>query len=213
MSDNIYKNPLDLAQSINPNDQEETRESALAKIGGWANEKSQYDADDWRSYLTNDESDYITNAVNKYGITKKELQALHPHFFHPGSYGSYGIDEDETLDQYKKRLGRQPTNDEYRTWLKPKIKRSYDEFVNSGYDRNHIRSELKDAYGYEDLINEAMGGSEDDDWFNEMKGNTPFPKGVFVPELDSWDKLREETKYLGDDQFAFLRAVARNHKK
>ena len=144
MPDN-FKNPLDLAKSINPNDQEETRESVLAKIGGWANEKGQYDLDDGRAYLTGEQADYIKNAVNKHNITKKELQGLHPHFFGPYGY-DYGIDENETLDQYKKRLGRNPSDEEYRGWISPKIKKSFDEYTAQGLDKRKIYDELYDAY-------------------------------------------------------------------
>lgn len=199
MPDN-FKNPLDLAKSINPSDQEETRESVLAKIGGWANEKSQYDWDDGRSYLTSEESDYINNAVNKYNITKKELQALHPHFFHPGSYGSYGIDENETLDQYKKRLGRNPSDEEYRGWITPKIKKSFDEYTAQGLDKRKIYDELYDAYGYEDLIRQTMGesapafGSKSKfaqkypDRFAKLQKSKVYGKGRTAEDVD-WDYI------------------------
>ena len=183
-----------------PKPEEETRESVLAKIGGWANEKSQYDWDDGRSYLTSDESDYIKNAVNKYNITKKELQALHPHFFHPGSYGSYGIDENETLDQYKKRLGRNPSDEEYRGWITPKIKKSFDEYTAQGLDKRKIYDELYDAYGYEDLIRQAMGesapafGSKSKfaqkypDRFAKLQQSKVYGKGRTAEDVD-WDYI------------------------
>lgn len=205
MPDN-FKNPLDLAQSINPNDQEETRESVLAKIGGWANEKGQYDLDDGRAYLTGEEADYIKNAVNKHNITKKELQALHPHFFGPYGY-NYGIDENETLDQYKNRLGRSPTDEEYRGWITPKIKKSFDEYTAQGLDKRKIYDELYDAYGYEDLIRQAMGetapafGSKSrfaqkyPDRFAKLQKYNVYGKGRTAEDVD-WDKIAE---YLGVD--------------
>ena len=115
----------------------------------------------------------------------------------------------QTYDEFITQLGRHPTDEEYRGWIKPKIAASYKEFMDSGYDRNHIRSELMDAYGYEDLVNEAMGGSADDDWFEEMKKTTPFPKGVFIDELSDWDKLKDYSKFLGDSLYPFLKSVAK----
>ena len=116
----------------------------------------------------------------------------------------------ESLDQFRKRLGHYPSEDEYKGWIKPRIQKSYDEFVNSGYDRNHIRSELTDAYYYPDLINEIMGGSEDDDWFAEMKTKTSFPQGIFRPEIDDWDKLKNELSFLSPDElWPTLRHIAK----
>ena len=54
-----------------------TKEDALAKIKSFVDEVSQYDADDSRGYLNIEQSDYINRAVDKHGITKSELRALH----------------------------------------------------------------------------------------------------------------------------------------
>lgn len=193
-----YKNPLEQSNALNP--EKETRESALAKIEEWANEKSQYDLDDWRAYLYSDESDYIDRAVQKYGITKDELRALHPHFFHPGNYGQYGYDPEETLDQYKKRLGRDPSADEYKSWTRPKIRRDYNEYLKQGLDARKIYDELYDAYGYEDIIKETMGdnviplGSKSKfaqkypDRFEKLKQSKIYGEGRTAEDVD-WDYI------------------------
>lgn len=65
---------------------------------------------------------------------------------------------DETLEQYKTRLGRHPTEDEYKVWLKPKIARDVQNYKSQGLDEKTALDELMDAYGYEDLVKESYYG-------------------------------------------------------
>ena len=92
-----------------------TKEDALAKIKAWADEIGKYDLDDSRAYLTGQQGDYIERAVDKHGITKSELQALHPSVFGPSGYSQYGKEEPKTatatetwppqdLKQYVKKI-------------------------------------------------------------------------------------------------------------
>ena len=103
-----FKDPRFLAENISA-PQRETRESALAKIKSFADEISQYDADDSRGYLNGEQADYIRNAVGQYGIKKSELQALHPHFFHPGHYSQFGL-----ADEFDKAAQDQRQKDKKR---------------------------------------------------------------------------------------------------
>ena len=48
------------------------------------------------------------------------------------------------------------TEDDYKDFIKPHIKAHYDSYKNDGLDDDHIRMELKDAFGYDDLIDEVM---------------------------------------------------------
>lgn len=74
---------------------------------------------------------------------------------------------EENLADFQNRIGVPHLSEaQYKEFLRPKVKASYEEYKNANKNLRQIRGELKDAYGYDDLINEAMGTTADDDWNN-----------------------------------------------
>ena len=65
---------------------------------------------------------------------------------------------DETYGQFQERLQREPNNDEYREWLKPKIGRRVKEYRDQKLDEEKALAELMDEFGYEDLVKESYYG-------------------------------------------------------
>ena len=64
----------------------------------------------------------------------------------------------QTLDEFKTQLGRQPTDEEYRGWIKPRIATRVDEYKKQGLDEKSALAELDDEFGYDDLVREAYYG-------------------------------------------------------
>lgn len=106
--------------------------------------------------------------------------------------------EDETLDEFKKRLGREPTNQEYKDWLFPKMVSMFRDYKDRGYTLKEIEDEMWDAYGYQDLIDklfvQELGVTTDEmeDEENEVKfwieyGNSP--KDLAKTELLSIEEI------------------------
>ena len=110
------------------------------------------------------------------------------------SWGPQDEDEDISLDEYTKRKGKKLlTQDEYREFIKPKIAKTYKQYKAEGRDDDFIRKELTDAYGYEDLINEAMGTPE----------YSKFQKGKFT-QKDAWNKELDELSKTKPDKIDLI---------
>lgn len=65
----------------------------------------------------------------------------------------------ESISHFEKRLGgRMPTEEEYQNWIKPKIANRVKEYRDQKMEEKLALNELKDEFGYEDLIKEAWYG-------------------------------------------------------
>lgn len=64
----------------------------------------------------------------------------------------------QTYDEFQTQLGRHPTNDEYREWIKPRIATRVGEYKKQGLDEKSALAELDDEFGYDDLVREAYYG-------------------------------------------------------
>ena len=90
----------------------------------------------------------------------------------------------ETLDEFKARLGRHPSNDEYREWIKPRIAKQAAAYKEKGLSEKDAIAELLDAYGYEDLVKEAYYGrpkrSDIEIWRDRLKNTNvePYTKNL-----------------------------------
>lgn len=66
--------------------------------------------------------------------------------------------EPQTYDEFVTQLGRHPTDEEYRGWIKPRIAQRVGEYKNQGLDEKSALAELDDEFGYDDLVREAYYG-------------------------------------------------------
>ena len=64
----------------------------------------------------------------------------------------------QTYDEFITQLGRHPSNDEYREWIKPRIADRVGEYKKQGLDEKSALAELDDEFGYDDLVREAYYG-------------------------------------------------------
>lgn len=64
----------------------------------------------------------------------------------------------QTYDEFITKLGRHPTDEEYRGWIKPRIATRVDEYKKQGLDEKSALAELDDEFGYDDLVREAYYG-------------------------------------------------------
>lgn len=64
----------------------------------------------------------------------------------------------QTYDEFITQLGRHPTDEEYRGWIKPRISDRVKEYRNQNMDDTLALAELDDEFGYDDLVREAWYG-------------------------------------------------------
>lgn len=69
-------------------------------------------------------------------------------------------EDDGSVDELHKRLGRASTNEEYKEFIYPKMRRFYDEYKSEGYSDEDIKKEMKDAFYYPDLIERVFKEKE-----------------------------------------------------
>ena len=108
---------------------------------------------------------------------------------------------EESLNHYAARLGRHPSNEEYRGWIKPKIAQRVKEYRDQKMDEKSALAELDDEFGYDDLVREAYYGhprrSDIQVWRDRAK-----KYAADVGEL--WPGFTEHYTNLNDDDIQEL---------
>ena len=100
-------------------------------------------------------------------------------------------DNEKTLFDMEKELGRKLTTAEYKEFLYPKMLKFYDDFLDLGFTEDEIKKEMKDAFYYDDLIKKVFDEKTKDVYIestiNEAKSDDIFD---FITELYN---LRKES--------------------
>lgn len=123
--------------------------------------------------------------VKKWDITNPDFK-----FSDPSKSGDlFDSTPEESLNDFKNRIGvAYLTEPQYKHFLRPKMKASFDEYKNRGLDDKSIRDELRDEYYYEDLINEIMGKEQPKKI--APRGFVVGDDGYFVPREYSDEEMK-----------------------
>jgi len=106
----------------------------------------------------------------------------------------------QTYDEFKTQLGRHPTNDEYREWIKPRIAQRVKEYRDQNYDEKSALAELDDEFGYDDLVREAYYGRpkrSDIQVWRDRAAKTPADKFPIAVEELSDDQIQNIIDIFG----------------
>lgn len=129
--------------------------------------------EDWEKFVANDEEKWT---FADYWVDWKELVSMANYrnelrLEEPDAIIESKNSNEETLNQFIGRLGRHPTEAEYKEWIYPKMIKFYYDYKSNGYSNEDIKSEMHDAFGYDDLIDKIFKEQHDKDTFIESLDN------------------------------------------
>ena len=107
------------------------------------------------------------------------------------------FDDEKTLDDLEKELGRKLTDDEYKEWVYPKMLTFYDEYRELGMSDDDIRKEMKDAFYYDDLIQKVFD-QKTKDTFVESTLNEERSDDIYDFIEDLYDLRKESIAAEGE---------------